>query len=110
MKAQQALRITLKTIENLSYNCTNVNTLLAFNEELQALESRMREEIPHQNGLLLQPALITRIAKKTKMKYSKLGSLEKQKKQKASEWKFKGWAGDRHSAAKKGWMKFNTWK
>lgn len=101
MKAQQALRITLKTIENLSYNCTNVNTLLAFNEELQALESRMREEIPHQNGLLLRPALITRIAKKTKMKYSKLGSLEKQKKQKASEWKFKGRAGDKAQRLRK---------
>ena len=29
------------------------------------------------------------------MKYSKLGSLEKQKKRKASEWKFKGRAGDK---------------
>ena len=29
------------------------------------------------------------------MKYSKLGSLEKQKKRKASEWKFKGRTGDK---------------
>ena len=46
-------------------------------------------------------ALITRIAKKTKMKYSKLGSLEKQKKQKASEWKFKGRAGDKAQRLRK---------
>ena len=26
-----------QTIENLSYNCTNVNTLLTFNEEAQRL-------------------------------------------------------------------------
>ena len=65
------------------------------------MESRVHEEIPHQNGLLLRPALITRIAKKTKMKYSKLGSLEKQKKQKASEWKFKGRARDKAQQLRK---------
>ena len=35
------------------------------------------------------------------MKYSKLGSLEKQKKWKASEWKFKGRAGDKAQRLRK---------
>lgn len=74
--------MSLKSIENLSYICSDARTLIEFNKELQSLEFRMRVQIPHQDSLLLRPTLVTVVAKKVRRRYARLRALRSLGKQK----------------------------
>ena len=64
-KARQKVQITLKVIESLSYNCDDTVVLQNLDSMLNEVERKFREKLPHYEGLLLRPALITDAAKKS---------------------------------------------
>ena len=71
-KARQKVQITLKVIESLSYNCDDTVVLQKLDSMLNEVERKFREKLPHHEGLLLRPALITDAAKKVSLKYKKM--------------------------------------
>ena len=71
-KTHQQVLITLKAIESLSYNCTDATKLLSLDRMLKEVETKFRATLPHQDGILLRPALVTHRAKKVSQKYKKL--------------------------------------
>ena len=73
-KARQKVQITLKVIESLSYNCDDTVVLQKLDSMLNEVERKFREKLPHHEGLLLRPALITDAAKKVSLKYKKMGN------------------------------------
>ena len=74
-KVQKKVRITLKAIESLSYNCCDGDKLQMLHELLKNAEDKFRSLLPHQGGLLLRPTLMTHTttaARKVSLKYRRL--------------------------------------
>lgn len=71
-KAQKEVFITLKAIESLSYDCLDSDKLQMLHQMLKNVENRFRSLLPHQDGLLLRPTLVTHLARKVSLKYRKL--------------------------------------
>lgn len=71
-KARQKVQITLKVIESLSYNCDNTLLLQNLESMLHEVERKFREKLPHHEGLLLRPAVVTDEAKRVSLKYKKM--------------------------------------
>lgn len=63
------MRITLKEIETLSYSSGTVNDLVHLNDQLQCLKSEFETTLPHLEGLIIRPAVVS-AALKTKRKYA----------------------------------------
>ena len=61
--------ITLKEIETLSYSCCSANDFVHLNEQLKYIKSKFKSNLPHLEGLLIQPAIVS-AALKTKKKYA----------------------------------------
>lgn len=98
-KTQKKVFITLKAIESLTYNCPDSGKLETLHQMLQTVEDKFSSLLPHQDDLLLRPALVTHTvtaARKVSQKYrrlqlrsSKYGSLPLHKrirKGKMGEW------------------------
>ena len=84
-------------VESLSYNCTDATKLLCLDRMLKEVETKLRAMLPHQDGILLRPALITHSAKKVSQKYKKLNqrslkysalSLHSKGRHKKKDWRF----------------------
>ena len=58
--------------ESGQYNCTDGTKFLCLDRMLKDVETNFRAILPHQDGILLRPALITHSAKKVSRKYKKL--------------------------------------
>lgn len=71
-KVQQQVRITLKVIESLTFNCSDASQLTDLNKMLKEVEEKFRSLLPHQDGILLRPAIVTHQAKKITKKYQKI--------------------------------------
>lgn len=59
-RAAMNLRITLDGIKTLSYNCDDVNILLAINTEMEKILTRFKSSLPNSEGLVLRPATADR--------------------------------------------------
>lgn len=102
-KARQKVLITLKVIESLSYNCADAKMLEQLDHTLKEVETKLRATLPHHDGMLLRPAMITNAAKKVSLKYkkmrlSKYSSLPSQAKGHVGkrDWRFKNRVGSRY--------------
>ena len=74
-KVQKKVCITLKAIESLSYNCLESDKLQMLHELLKNVEDKFRSLLPHQDGLLLRPTLMTHTAttaRRISQKYRRL--------------------------------------
>ena len=67
--AAERARITLKSLETLTYSCTDANVLLELEQHLQSLVQDLRLQLPQEEGLVIRPAVVSR-AMKTKRKYA----------------------------------------
>ena len=67
--ASEKVRTTLKEIETLSYSSGHVNDLIRLNDQLQLLKSEFETTLPHLEGLIIRPAVVS-AALKTKRKYA----------------------------------------
>ena len=65
------MHITLKVIESLSYNCCDAKMLEQLDHMLKEVETKLRASLPHDDGILLRPAM-TNAAKKVSLKYKKM--------------------------------------
>ena len=63
------MRITLKEIETLYYSSGSVNDLVHLNDQLQCLKLEFENTLPHLEGLIIRPAVVS-AALKTKRKYA----------------------------------------
>ena len=70
-KAAENTRITLKSIETLTYSCTDTSLLLQLNSQLTENLENFRQHLPSSEGLIIRPGAITR-ALKTKRKYRQI--------------------------------------
>ena len=109
-KAHKQVLVTLKTVESLSYNCADATKLLWLDSMLKDIETKLRTVLPHQDGLLLRPALITHTAKKVSKKYKKIHqrslrysslSLHSKARQKKKDWHFRNRVGGKALRHKK---------
>jgi len=69
--AGERTRITLKSFESLTYMCTDSHILMDFNSKLKDLLADFRNHLPHEEQLVLRPAIVSR-ALKTKRKYARM--------------------------------------
>lgn len=94
-KAAENTRITLKSIESLTYSCTNASLLQQLDDQLLQVCSDFRKQLPSAEGLIIRPAIVER-AKKTKQKYQRLKAtklpVSKLKKRK-KDWKYRNRVG-----------------
>lgn len=71
--AGERVRISLKSMESLTYMCTDVNMLLDLNTKLNDLIQDFKSGLPQEEQLVVQPAIISR-ALGTKRKYARIRS------------------------------------
>ena len=69
MMAGVKARIALKSLETLTYSCTDAEMLLEVEERLQSLLQDLKAQLPQEEGLVIRPAIVSR-AIKTKRKYA----------------------------------------
>lgn len=69
MMAGVKARIALKSLETLTYSCTDAEMLLEVEERLQRLLQDLKAQLPQEEGLVIWPAIVSR-AIKTKRKYA----------------------------------------
>ncbi len=77
-KAGERARITLKSLETLSYSCSDSKLLLDFGDKLQVLLGEFRDQLPQEEGLIVRPAIVTR-AIRTKRKYAHIRAASQQR-------------------------------
>ena len=113
-KARRKVFATLKVLESLSYSCVESEKLQALDLMLKNVEDSFRSSLPHQDGLLLRPAVLAHTvaaARKVSQKYRRLqlqsakyGSLPLHKrahKGMKGEWKHKNRVGKKANEYKK---------
>ena len=69
MMAGVKARISLKSLETLTYSCIDAEMLLEVEERLQSLLKDLKAQLPQEEGLVIRPAIVSR-AIKTKRKYA----------------------------------------
>lgn len=69
--AGEQSRITLKSMESLTYMCTDAHLLMDFNRKLKDLLTDFRSHLPHEEQLVLRPSIVSR-ALKAKRKYARM--------------------------------------
>ena len=63
--------IALKSLETLTYSCTDADMLLELEERLQSLHHDLKAQLPQEEGLVIQPAVVS-TAMRTKRKYAQI--------------------------------------
>ena len=63
MMAGVKARIALKSLETLTYSCTDAEMLLEVEERLQRLLQGLKAQLPQEEGLVIQPAIVSRAIK-----------------------------------------------
>ena len=53
------IEITLKSIRTLTFACSDAKLLVDLNEKLQHAMDELQSQLPHAEGILLRPALIS---------------------------------------------------
>ena len=71
MMAGVKARIALKSLETLTYSCTDADMLLELEERLQSLHHDLKAQLPQEEGLVIRPAVVSR-AMRTKRKYAQI--------------------------------------
>lgn len=69
--AGEQARITMKSMESLTYMCTDAHLLMDFNSKLKDLLTDFRSHLPQEEQLVLRPSVVSR-ALKTKRKYARI--------------------------------------
>ena len=69
MVAGVKAQIALKSLETLTYSCTDTEMLLELEERLQRLLQDLKAQLPQEEGLVIRPAIVSR-ATKTKRTYA----------------------------------------
>lgn len=105
-KVIDRIEIKLKNIKTLIYACSDAKLLVDLNEKLQHTVDKLQSQLPHAEGLLLRPALVSR-ALSTKKKYkrlqhrcSQLKTLQRGRRQKADS-KYRNRHGSRANRLRK---------
>ncbi len=65
------ITISLKVIENLTYNCTSSEDLEDILQKLERLKTDFRQKLPQSRGLIIRPVLSARV-RKIRRKYVQL--------------------------------------
>ena len=75
-RQRQAVRVTLKELECLSFDITSADVIEKLAEELQTLKAKYQQNVTSENGLLLRPQVNAtnsfERARKLKLKYKRL--------------------------------------
>ena len=73
---RQAVRVTLKELESLSFELDSSDVLKNLSEELQALKAKYQLNVTSENGLVLRPQIYAtnscERARKLKLKYKRM--------------------------------------
>ena len=66
-KVIDRIEIKLKNIKTLTYACSDAKLLVDLNEKLQHTVDELQSQLPHAEGLLLRPALVSSTFNKEKV-------------------------------------------
>ena len=73
---RQAVRVTLKELESLSFDIASADVLKNLSDELQALKSKYQQNVTRERGLVVRPQVHATSscerARKLKLKYKRL--------------------------------------
>lgn len=72
---RRKIRISLKCIETMTFNFTDVNKLQQLLQQVESLENSCRKQLPQEGGLVLRPTpSLNERGMQVKLKYKRLRS------------------------------------